>query len=664
MKGFLFSQIPTVFICLYIALLYFGFGYQFQNFSDSPGHISQAISTLYNLDKSIYNFKALLGYFPILYPPFTFLLYEILKNIFPPALTWVYIFFLTLPFFTFGLYKICTFFKTNYTIFFILSFFCLTTSFEHESMMIFTGSNPAFVGITGYIWTVYLFLSQGITKRNIPIYSLLLSIVIMSHTISASAIGIMFALIGSWLIKDRQFKLLIYITLIWLITIIASIVWIIPFIEFNYEVVRNNMAGYSDNTYIFIFLLISSLLIFKSKLLSNNILHSQRIRIIGITSIILIGMAMLPEFPGLNGMHMYRYFIYGLLIIIPLIFWESSSRFTKSKLILYALPIFFALSILLNNNRTTQYVEFKVLPTDFQPTGRVMDLTTPESNHTFYSNLIGKYPISSLDGLYKQNAPSLTIGSTIKQNYIEFTSKAESEYTKQEYEKIFNKISAELDLMGINYFIVPEKQLTASQIQTLKKENRIFEFATSGLKKDNQILSSEIIYLVKRKNQTDIVEILNFLPEIKTTDSITKLDINNLSIPQIYSYNKELQEYYSKVDLEKINSKTQLSSIRVESDSLTFKIDTAENKQLVPILIKTSFSKYLQARNWDTGQELKLFDVSPNFILLFSEQGNISIYPEAPQHYRILWYISIFTFAVLIILSIYLIFVDRSSKMK
>jgi hypothetical protein len=326
--------------------------------------------------------------------------------------------------------------------------------------------------------------------------------------------------------------------------------------------------------------------------------------------------------------------------------------------------LLFAASILLTNQQSTQYIEFKKLPDNFSPGGRVMDLTTPESNHTFYSNLINNYPISSLDGLYKQNAPSLTIGSTIKRNYIEFTSKAESEYTKQEYEKLFTKISAELDLMGINYFIVPEKQLAPSQIETLKNENRIFEFAKTGLKKNNQILSSEIIYLVKRKNQTDIVEILNFLPEIKTADSITKLDINNLSIPQIYSYDQALQEYYSKVDLEKINDNTHLSSIKVESDSLTFKLDTKESKELVPILIKTSFSKYLKAINWDSGQELKLFDVSPNFILLFSEQGNISIYPEAPQHYRILWFISIFAFAVLTMLSIYLIFVDRSSKMK
>ena len=317
MKKFLYAQIPTLIVGIYILILHYIFGYQFQNFSDNPGHITQAISTLYDLDMSIYSFKTLVGYFPILYPPFTFLIYEILKNIFQPTIAWVSIFFLVLPFFSLALYKICSLLKVNYFIFLILSLFCLTTSFEHESMMIFTGSNPAFMGVTAYLWIIYLFLSQGFTKRNTIIYALLTSIIVLSHTISASVVFIAFLIISIWLLTQKKFKEIVYILFIGLLSFITCIIWIVPFLEFNSEVARNTLPGYSSNTYIFIFLLISSLAILKFKTGTNNPILREKTKLVGIIAIILIAISLLPEIPILSGLHMYRYFIYGLLIIIP-----------------------------------------------------------------------------------------------------------------------------------------------------------------------------------------------------------------------------------------------------------------------------------------------------------------------------------------------------------
>lgn len=664
LKKILLPQIPFFILLIYVLVVRFLYNYDFMGFSDAPGHITQSVSSLANLDGSVYNFKALMGFYPILYPPIVPFIYSILKSFLDASFAWFLIFFITIPLFNLGVYKICKYFKVSYFVFVFITTVCISTSFQHENKVFYTASNAAFLGFALYIWIIYFYLKFGIQKRTIPLFALLTTLTILTHTITASVLIIFYGIIFFKNLYNKNFIQISYLVLIGLISFISSLLWIIPYIEFKNVIVQEGIRGYWQQIYTFSFILMGLATLWKAKILLDLNLN-KRLLVLVILAITTLVIGLIPDFGILKGIHYYRYFMYGVLLAVPIIF--SSSEIIdkiKSIAISSSLILLFVFSIEVYNLKVVPYVIFKQLPRELNIEGRVMDLTYPASNHTFYSELISKYNVSSLNGLYKQGSPMYLLIRSISQSYSDFIAN-EDFFSEEEYDKAFKATSNLLDLAGINYFLVPDAQIKAEDKKQLEKENRIFYFAETGdgIKKyDAENENKAKIYLVKRKQTSDIVEILKTSPKIVEPGNAGEFNFDTLNLDNLYTYDTSLKEYYEKADLKDIHQKAKVTNIDTTSSSISFLLTNDSQLEYVPVIIKTGYSKYLKAFYLDNNEEIQTHDISPNLTLLLVREGAVIIEPYAPSHFLIAWFISLTGLIILISANLYLIFKQKYPK--
>lgn len=505
------------------------------------------------------------------------------------------------------------------------------------------------------IFIIYLYSINKLIQKKINWYlpSLILSILIITHTITAS-ISILFSLIlliYNWSNIFLRLKVLKHL----FIAFLMSLWWIVPFlININY-ISGNNISlnpGIITKILIFILLIINIYGFLKNK---TNI-FLKTLSIFNILLLIIYSGSYLftiNNFP----IHFSRILIYPFLLSPILL--VSLFNYEKSKLNinLILLLIFFIYG---------SY--FKVIPIGPFNTDILKNI---ENYYDQNSRVIVTGNSKNLDDRFHSTRTKLSLENNMKIAGGLFTESSSNGWFMMSLLKSWENNQKNTFLWGYNNLVDVDNLEWGSKIFGINYEYRIqdikptreeielksekttnndIDFKINRIKLiDNEkiisILSgvnSPFYYQAFYKvNNTSIAEVLNNKPINITEDwnqyIIKWWSTDWLKISNHHTYDKPILIYKTETDNWNIPIKNMNLDIKENATMKNFSIEIPKGNP-VPVYIKKEYFPFWKAYN-ENNENINIYKASPNFMLIYSS-GKITFKYTEPIYYNILYIIS------------------------
>lgn len=672
--------ISVLFIYIFYSWLYFSI-YNYAKW-DFPGHMYQGISSITDLESSIYNFKYLLGFHAILYPP----LISTIQTIFNYTHTLVVTAYITQGLFVYITYKTFKYKAVNSIFYIIFLFIFLTTSIGLSNLnLLYAGTIGAYIGYLIFAVYIYLLYKYEINERNYTVYGLLLGISFLTHSITSTVLLLLIGISILVFLYKIKFQEIIILLKILLIGGIIGLIWIVPYLYLNNNLPRSSIMGYFDIQTIVIVLLLLALIFVVS---TSRKLNQTEIIITILTSVLLILSIFQYNLVNL-GLHFSRYLYYAFIAGFPIAFSYTIHKYTKIIFIIFF--ILFCGLLLERDYKINQYFSTRMNVTNI-PTidGRLIDISsksdTDEYLHYFYSHFVSNNINGvSNDGLYIENAPNgfLASGLRVNLNKDSWFPLFNVDYKEVFKYSDFENIEEKLDLFGITNVLFTDKYLSVPLDNLYKEESITDNSSDTELKEteddeklgiqEDPTLDSDLydevatitnikygfeskIFHKQLNTKTRIVTPLGYLPKYVEPDDYNFPEIwTDLSIENIVTNDPKIKKYNDKDFSGQIFSEDTISDIEVSNNTLKFMVNTDTE---IPVYIKFAYSPFLVA--YSDEKYTEIIKVAPDFMLLLTK-GSVTIKPYTPPIFSVSRILSIFGLVVVVI---YTIFSYRSSKYK
>ena len=608
---------------------------------DFPGHGYQAISSLTNLSRSIFNFKYFLGFYPILYPPLFHFLRDVISkttSLSPYESILVLLAIFQNAFF-YVLYKIFNAFKVNHFYYFLLSMTFIVTSIGFINISSWeAGTGVATTGF--FLFALFVYLLKTNTKRYSYLsLGLVFGLTVLTHTISASAIlGILgISTFISLIKKDKETATRYVITAI--VGLAIGAIWLVPYLVINPLVPRGGMTGYQDVVFIFLAGFFSYLVFEKL-----NIRQKSRDYSLGVSGILLFLLGMFPYKLNSTGIQFNRYAYFGLIIIIPFIFAKTQIKNAPKSPRLIAVLVVLFLLIAKEVERFPIYPKI-INENQYSFSGRILDATTTSGKLHFphYLNtklvLNGKNLVAT-GGTFVENAPNailaLSLRMAVNPNswFPLFTGSYKNILTLNTRENIKEKMR----LFGISHILISNNgEIGESALVENENKYHVLDEVVFGNASEHKPI---VDYAVELKDTSPLVLPLSYIPEY-TKDRNLYDAWSSLSLGNLYTKDQNVVGYVTN----DLDFNASVDDLQIDSDEIRFKVFS---KAPAPILVKFAYSPFLKA--YSNGREIKVMKVSPDFILVFA-QGNVAVTTFVPKSFVLAKYVTLFS---LLLVSSYL----------
>lgn len=449
-------------------------------------------------------------------------------------------------------------------------------------------------------------LLKNYDKQKFIVPSILFSLLILSHIFSA-----VFGLIvgASFLfykfLKKRKFTFS-YTLKHYLLVFGLTAFWTLPFLT---KISETATMKTNLNPFIYYVILAASVVVLIGSYITKKEKNMEIATVGIILSALVLAIALLTNLP----FHHYRLIFMSLVIFMIILF----SWFKEENTFIYGFIITVLIFLLLTapNIDTTgpPSMNIKINSIKENPVERtyiIANTAEQTDMHILQNEIPRKYRINGLKGLYVESSPTSVFVQYLEKE-IDPNSMIWGVYVNdalwQNKTATNGTLPYQLDYLGVTHIISTKNKTGLGNI--------IENLTTTVITHTGKESTYENFYLYQL-NSTNIIEVLNYVPETRTGDWMNH-SVNWFMTQDI----KKGVIVFEDVPKAKGTGKENitLQNISRLNDRIDFHIDS---KKDVPLLIKISYFPNWKA--YSEGKQLKIYRASPNIMLLYGH-GDIHL---------------------------------------
>lgn len=606
---------------------------------DFPGHLYKAQNQPLTSYLQGWNLEFFGGYMEDVYPNLYHWVLKIILVFLPDTQALQLLTFLLLLFEVFGLlFLVRSVHKEEHLrrISFVLGLFGISIlqASQLGSLLssIYVGGGPASLGFSFFLFACALLTKPLFKLADVLLLGVLLGLSVLTHTISA--MGLLIVLLTRSIPAKKDRKQAIEALLL---GIIIGLPWIWVAINPDFATSRINMDGVGEGLGIFV--VVSLAVIFLSKKFKEFLLFPGMIAL-SILGVVPLFVSDLLWKWGFSGIHFYRFFIYGfilLIITLPRVLTFSIKEAHLRFLALFILAFGLFLATTFRRDVALELDEGGIN----QISGRILDISghTPAIGvpNTLEHTLAERKGIIGSEGLFFESSEVGILFYSLENSIsrLGFTGgidtillrkffgfgKSEPRY-KVDPEKIN-------EVLGVNWYI----ETNPEKVDAKENQGKVFLGRIIEKLKDYSIGVN--IFGVKASDKP-LVEPLSYIP--KREDKDFRQWWNGASLENLYLIDspsaQDFDEFVSKHNLDK--EEPVISDIKIGKDWITYEV--GDSNGYGPVFVKFTYNRYFKAKA--DNFEVPIARVSPGYMLVPS-RGHVEIRWEMPRMLRIFERISV-----------------------
>jgi len=472
------------------------------------------------------------------------------------------------------------------------------------------------IGLFGNALGIMLFffyfgsLIRAIKSKKFILPTILFSLIILSHIISAMVAAILLSALILIYIKEKD-KIILFAKHIGIVFLLTSF-WTIPFLA-KFSWTSAVQIGYDSGVFEFLFLVSTIYLLFVLARKKKQMIPVAMFLFFVLAASLIGKLFSIP-------IHFYRFSMF-LFLMVPLI---VLSFFKKEKIIIYLLLIFLSLFFLftvenLHPEGTPVMDDIRSLPTGLG--GRtfiVASFNKETSPHLMQQKIPMDNQIYSIKGLYAESSKHARYIFNLEKELDLNDSLAWGLYLNMDIIPRNDSFIRELlpyqfNLFNINNVITFENK--SSEWDELKK---LYSFYVWNLEIEKLEKHTYSLYNVGDSN---LIEVLNYTPNVvdkEIWENYTLAWFLSKNITKGVFVNEDVPDFKGTG-----NESIEILEMSPTQEYIKFKVDSSKP---VPILIKIS-----DFPNWNAysnGKRLKIYQASPYMMLIYGH-GEIELKYEA-----------------------------------
>lgn len=441
-------------------------------------------------------------------------------------------------------------------------------------------------------------LKRKIEQHEILLPSLLLSLVVLAHALTA--VAALFIPLAFLIAKPNK-KFLEYIAKHIALVFLLTAFWVVPALAKMDFVVVSQITGVTDNT-----LLLSSVLLITiiAALRKNSLIREACFFVFALTLFSFAGKEL--QLP----VHFYRFTMLFLLMapIAVLSIWRLENKIFHAGAILIML---LAVGTVTNLHPEGYSIIQKITPLPPLTDSRLLVLASPLQQTNQNEIPIGvtiQSMVHTVRGIFSESSLNsryvFDLERELDSNNLNWGVITDDERIDELGEKAKELVPGQLERLGIEYVLTPTQPLDGWKVV----EDEIFSVYL--LDKNTQQLSKHP-YTLYKANDTKIVEVLDAVPERVHKENWSE-EVTDWFLSPRVSETVLVDEEVPKVKGQG-NEKVEVVEHSPTMERVKFRVDS---QTPVPVLIK--ISHYPNWKAYQNGKELHIYRASPHLMLVYA----------------------------------------------